>query len=116
MKILVVDDSAEMRRLMKTLLAGLADEIYECDDGAEAIEIYLARRPDWVLMDVFMKETDGIAATAAIKKIDAQARVIIVTNHTDKRTRAAAADAGADAFFGKDELLALVDLLVSGEQ
>jgi CheY-like chemotaxis protein len=116
MKILVVDDSAEVRRLIKSLIADIADEIYECSDGAEAVEIFIKQRPDWTLMDVYMKKMDGLAATKAIKEIYPQARIIIVTNHTDKRTRKASSDAGADAFFGKDDLLSLISLLKTKQQ
>jgi CheY-like chemotaxis protein len=111
MKILLVDDSAAVRRLLKSMLADIADEIYECGDGDEAFELYVAHLPDWVLMDVFMKKTDGLTALETIKKIYPRARIIVVTNHTDKRTRRAAFDAGADGFYGKDDLLALVSHL-----
>lgn len=111
MKVLVVDDNAEVRRLIKGLLAEIAEEIYECADGALAIDIYTRQHPDWVLMDVFMKETNGFAATKAIRKIDPQAKIVIITSYTDKRTRQAAAESGAAAFLGKDDLLALIPLL-----
>lgn len=112
MKILLVDDSAAVRRLLKSMLAEVADEIFECDDGAEAFEIYAAHLPDWVLMDVFMKKTDGLTAIEMIKKAYPTAKIIVVTNHTDKRTRQAATEAGADRFFGKDDLLSLINLLM----
>jgi CheY-like chemotaxis protein len=111
MRILIVDDNAEVRRLIKSLLADIADEIDECDNGAAAVRLYERRRPDWVLMDVFMKEMDGLAATKLIKELDPAAKIVIVTNHPDKRTRQAAAEAGATAFLGKDELLSLIHLL-----
>jgi CheY-like chemotaxis protein len=116
MKILVVDDSGEVRRLIKSLITDIADEIYECSDGAEAVELFIKHRPDWTLMDVYMKKMDGLAATKAIKEIDPQSQVVIVTNHTDKRTRKASLEAGADAFFGKDDLLALISLLMTKPQ
>ncbi len=112
MKILLVDDSAAVRRLLKSMLAEVADEIFECDDGAEAFEIYATHLPDWVLMDVFMKKTDGLTAIEMIKKVYPSAKIVVVTNHTDKRTRQAAMEAGADGFFGKDDLLSLVSLLM----
>jgi CheY-like chemotaxis protein len=116
MKILLVDDSADIRRLLKSMLAEIADEIYECGDGAEAFEAYAAHLPDWVLMDVFMKKTDGLTAIEIIKKVYPQARIVVVTNHTDKRIRQAAFDAGANNFFGKDDLLALVSFLKTFDQ
>ena len=111
MRILIVDDNSEVRRLIKSLLAGAAVEIDECDNGRDAVRAYQNRRPDWVLMDVFMKGMDGIAATRAIKELDESAKIAIVTNHPDRRTRQAAERAGATAFLGKDDLLSLIDLL-----
>ena len=46
-----------------------------------------------------------------IKKVYPQSKIIVVTNHTDKPTGQAAEEAGANAFFGKDDLLALVSFL-----
>ena len=115
MKILIVDDNSEMRRLIKSLISDFSDEIYECADGAEAIDIYRKCHPDWVLMDVFMKHTDGLNATKIIKQDDPRAKIIIVSNHTDKRSRQAATDAGAVKFFGKDDLLSLVSFLQNNQ-
>ena len=111
MKILVVDDNGEMRRLIKSMISEIADEIYEAGDGSEGVELYRQARPDWVLMDVFMKPTDGLTAAAEIKKAEPAAKIVFVSNHTDKRTRRAAEKAGATAFFGKDDLLGLVEFL-----
>ncbi len=66
MKLLIVEDNPEIRRVMKRMLAGLAAEIAECSDGAEALAAYIAQRPDYVLMDIEMKTMDGIAATRQI--------------------------------------------------
>ena len=41
-----------MRRLLRTLLVGLAEQIRECHDGAVALAAYETYRPDWVLMDI----------------------------------------------------------------
>src|SRR5262245_57978552 len=112
MKILLVEDNAEMRRLLKSMVEKIADEIIEASDGAAAIELYHREHPDWVLMDIFMKPTDGLTAAGAIKNMDAEARIIFVSNHTDKRTREAAHDAGGTAFFSKGDLLSLVEFLM----
>ncbi len=111
MKILLVEDNDEMRRLLKSMLATFANEIYEASDGGEAVELYRVSPPDWVVMDVFMKPTDGLTAAAVMKTINPDARIIFVSNHTDKRTRRAAQAAGGIAFFGKDDLLSLLAFL-----
>lgn len=116
MKILLVEDNTEMRRLLKSMIADIADEIHEAGDGAEAVALYHTVRPDWVLMDIFMKPTDGLTAAAAIKNLDSEAKIVFVSNHTDKRTREAAKNAGSTAFFGKDDLLSLLEFLKNGKE
>jgi CheY-like chemotaxis protein len=111
LKVLLVEDNDEMRRLLKGMLAALDGEIYEAGDGAEAVGLYRTSYPDWVFMDFFMKPNDGLTAAAAIREIDPDARIIFVSNHTDERTRRAASAAGGVAFFGKDDLLSLLEFL-----
>ena len=111
MKLLIVEDNREMRRLLKRLLAGLAAEIYECDDGSEATEVYSQTHPDWVLMDIEMKETDGITATKLIRAVDPDAKIIIVTNYDEATLREAAHSAGACGYLLKENLLDLNGLL-----
>ncbi|MBS1796607.1 MAG: response regulator transcription factor [Acidobacteria bacterium] len=107
MKFLIVDDNAEMRASIKLNLRRFAPEFRECGDGAEALETFIDFRPDWVLMDLAMPRTDGIAATRAIVAADPQAKVCIVTNYDDDELRAASRQAGARAFFVKDDLTEL---------
>jgi two-component system chemotaxis response regulator CheY len=78
--------------------------IVEGSDGAEAIEQYRQYRPDWVLMDVEMKPVDGITAVDAIRKMDGNAKIIMVTAHGDIAVRTAAQNAGAVAFVLKEDL------------
>ena len=88
-----------------------AGEICECADGADALSAYQAQRPDLVLMDIRMKEVDGITATKQIKAADPTAEIIIVTDYDDDALREAAMRAGARGYALKDNLLDLVRLL-----
>ncbi len=81
MTVLIVEDNAEMRRLLKGVVRQWAETAYECEDGDEALAAYAAHRPDWVLMDIEMKRMDGIAATQQILTADPAAKVIIVTHY-----------------------------------
>src|SRR4029077_10525758 len=99
-----------MRRMIVGLLKHRADEIIECANGIDAVEAFLRRAPDWVLLDVDMPGMDGISALGRIKAADANAKVAIVTGHPDPVTRQAAADAGANAFVSKEDLTALLDV------
>jgi CheY-like chemotaxis protein len=111
MKLLIVDDNARVRRLIAGVVAPLLAEVVECEDGADAIRSYRSHRPDVVLMDVEMRDMDGIAATTAILDVDPTARVIIVTDYDEADLREAAVTAGACGYVSKENLLALRDLL-----
>ena len=60
-----------------------------------------------------MKPSNGLMAASPIKSLDSEARIVFVSSHTDKRTRQAAQNAGGEAFFGKDDLLNLLEFLKS---
>jgi two-component system response regulator DegU len=111
MKLLIVEDNASFRRLIKTIVAGVAAQIHECADGAGALEAYNTCRPDFVLVDIRMKLMDGITATRRIKAADPAARIIIVTDYDQADLREAARQAGACAFVAKENLLELVRFL-----
>jgi CheY-like chemotaxis protein len=111
MTILIVEDNEPMRELLKKLVSDLAEDLMECDDGAEALEAYQRRHPDWILMDIKMKAMDGIAATRQIKAAFPEARIIIVTGHDNTKLRAAAQSAGACGYVHKENLLELRRIL-----
>lgn len=106
-KILIVDDREPARRMIKRYLCDLTGEFCECADGADALDVYRAFMPDWVLMDWEMKQTDGLTATRTILGAFPAARILMVTQYCDKELQRAAADAGARGFFPKDNLLDL---------
>ena len=105
MRLLIVDDNAEVRGLIKRALARLGAEFAECGDGTEAVAAYTAQRPDFVLMDIEMPVVDGITATRQIIAADPSARIIILTNHDQPSLRQAAQAAGAWRFALKENLL-----------
>src|SRR5215467_8995689 len=112
MKVLIVEDNQAVRRVMKSLIADLADEIHECSDGAEALTAYCESQPDVVLMDIKMQQVDGLTATRMIKARHRHAHIIIVTNHDQHELRDAAHDAGARGYVLKEDLMALRQVLV----
>jgi DNA-binding NarL/FixJ family response regulator len=115
MKILIVDDSSEMRQEIKGFLSEIAEQIEECSDGAQALAAYAEHRPAWVLMDLVMKETDGLAATREIKAAFPEARIIILTNYDDADLREAARSAGACHYVLKECLLDVPAIIVREE-
>ena len=113
MKLLIVEDSQQMRQEIKFFVNGLAEEIGECSDGAEALDAYAAHRPDWVLMDIMMEKMDGLTATRQIKAIYPEARVMILTGYDDADLRAAALSVGACGYITKENLHELRRILGS---
>lgn len=109
--VLVVEDNATMRGLIRSLVEEIASEVHECGDGEGAVALYPRLRPDWVLMDISMKGIGGIQATRDIRRIDPEARIVMVTEHGDRRHRDEARAAGACAFVLKENLLSLPSLL-----
>lgn len=101
---MIVDDSDDVRQMLRTVVAELANPIYECRDGHEACDAYARHRPDWVLMDVSMEPMDGIAATHEITQAFPTARIVIVTQYDDDRLRRAALASGAHGYVLKDNL------------
>ncbi|MDQ4121917.1 MAG: response regulator transcription factor [Acidobacteriota bacterium] len=104
MKLLIVEDNASMRRFIKSIVSDLADEIEECGDGADVLAAYEKHMPEWVLMDVKMPRTDGITASRLILAQYPQAKICIVTECADAKTRQAASDAGVRDYVLKDNL------------
>lgn len=110
--ILIVDDNTEVRRMIRNLVEDLETDFCECSDGSEALSAYQENSPDWVFMDVQMKQMDGLTATRQIKESYPKAKVVILTNHSDNKTKQAAIDAGASAFVGKENLIALREIII----
>ena len=111
MKIMIVDDNRQMRRMIVSLIDDLVEEIIECGDGSEAVPAYDEHRPDWVLMDIEMGRVDGIEATRQIRDAFPDARIVMVTNYDESELRAAASTAGACGYVLKDNLLGIREIL-----
>src|ERR1700760_2500616 len=112
MTILIVDDNAGIRRLLKRALAKIASQIFECSDGSQALEMYAECFPDVVLMDIKMQHLDGLAATLQLRECYPTARVVIVTDYDDDQLRTAAREAGACAYVTKQDLTGLGSIIV----
>lgn len=110
MKVLIVDDDRAMRELIKRIVSDLVDEICECEDGGGALALYANGHlhgglPDWVLMDIRMRDVDGLTATERIIRSNPEAQILIVTSYNDASLREAAQKAGARGFVLKENLL-----------
>lgn len=111
MAVLIVDHNPHMRDMLKSVLRRVDDTVYECRDAWEALDVYARLRPQWVVMDMGVNQTDGIAATRAIRVMDPTARVILLGEYDDRDFHGAAMDAGAHTYVLKDDLLSLPDVI-----
>lgn len=79
-RVLVVDDAAFMRHMLKQILVEMGCEIAaEAGDGDAAIEAYQAHKPDLVTLDLVMPKMGGLEALEHIRKLDPDARVLVIS-------------------------------------
>jgi len=104
MRVLVVEDDRAFRQLLKYVLKDVAEIVGECVDGSECVDAYRTLQPDWVLMDMELKNTDGLTATRRILEIWPDAQVLMLTAHNDDSLRKAALGAGAQGYLLKESL------------
>lgn len=101
-RVLVVDDAAFMRMMIKDILRkGGYEVVGEAEDGAKAIEKYKELNPDLVTMDITMPDMDGIAAVKEIRKINPNALIIMCSAMGQQAMVIDAIQAGARDFVVK---------------
>lgn len=101
-KILVVDDAAFMRMMIKDILIKNGFEVVgEAADGAQAVSLYQELKPDLVTMDITMPEKDGITALKEIKAVNPSAKIIMCSAMGQQAMVIDAIQAGARDFIVK---------------
>jgi len=102
-RILVIEDQADNRQILRDLLTSADFEVIEAADGEEGVAAAAAQRPDLILMDIQLPLLDGYEATRRIKADPALRAIpiIVITSYAlsgdDEKARAA----GCDAYFSK---------------
>ena len=112
MKILIVEDNLQVRRMICRFVREFSDEIREENDGVNALSAYRDFQPDWVLMDIQMKQMNGIEASKEIIAEYPKAKIVIVTSHNSPALREKAKEAGISGFILKENLSDLREILV----
>ena len=120
-RVLLADDHAVVRSGLTQLLATVEDVevVGAAADGAEAVDLALAERPDVTLMDLSMPVMDGIEAIRRVRGSDPDARIVVLTSFSDRERILDALDAGAIGYLLKDaepdELIRGVRAAAAGE-
>ncbi|KAJ53492.1 two-component system chemotaxis response regulator CheY [Clostridium tetanomorphum] len=101
-KVLIVDDAAFMRMMIKDILEKNGFEVIgEANNGLKAVELYKKERPDVVTMDITMPDMDGIQAVKEIKAMDPGAKIIMCSAMGQQTMVMDAIKAGAKDFIVK---------------
>lgn len=106
-RLLIVDDHASTRELIRKFLSAPGMTFQECASGEEAVACVEEFKPDWVTMDVQLPGLNGFDSTRAIKKKYPGTRVLIVTAFNEPHFHDLARSAGAVGFILKENILAL---------
>jgi two-component system, cell cycle response regulator DivK len=115
--ILVVDDSADAREVLRRTLALAGYRVIEATDGREAVEIVGRECPDLILMDLNMPVMDGFAATERIRELRdrcGEVPIVAVTAFDTYGMKDAAREVGCDAYLVKPVAVDEVEGVVAG--
>jgi DNA-binding response OmpR family regulator len=111
-RVLVVDDEADIRELVRALLERAGHDVLEAPDGQEALRVFYAEKPDLVLLDVSMPLLDGWGTLERIRELS-DVPVVMLTARADELEKVRGLRAGADDYvtkpFGRQELVARVE-------
>jgi DNA-binding response OmpR family regulator len=115
MRILVVEDEAQLARHIVRALTRHGHVAGAVHDGAEGLREGLATAPDLIVLDLNLPGLDGLSVLAGLRQGNSPARVIILTARGEVENRVKGLKAGADDYLSKpfslDELVARIDAL-----
>ena len=121
-RVMVVDDSLTMRKVLSRLLEREGFEVIVAKDGIDAMQMLLDVTPDAILTDIEMPRMDGFALARNIRDDarTANTPLIMISSRTADKHQNLAKEIGVDAFFGKpvqdDELISKVKELLASKQ
>ncbi len=115
-RILIVEDEAPMRTVLKDTLASEGYRVLTAADGESGMETAIREKPDLILLDVMLPKLDGLAFCAQLRRLSVETPVLMLTARGRVEDRVAGLDTGADDYlvkpFSTNELLARVRALL----
>ncbi|MCT4586723.1 MAG: response regulator [Carboxylicivirga sp.] len=104
-KVLIVDDAADSRLILKSMLKNYDIEVSEAHDGVEGWQKIIAEQPDLILLDLHMPNKDGFSILEDLDEEWMDIPVVIVSGDSNDETVSACEYYGAKAFLKKPIIL-----------
>lgn len=120
--VLIAEDHEIVRYGIRTFLSSAEDitVVGEASSGEECIELYKETRPDICLLDIGMPGKDGIETAKAIRKINPDAKILILSMYIDRKKLSEVLNIGVNGYLVKDtkksELLHGIRAIMEGQQ
>ncbi len=101
-RLILIDDSQYARELLKMILEEGGHEIVgEAANGIEGVEMYMALKPDLVILDMIMPRLNGLNTLQAIRAYDKDARILIISADNQEEHVRKSVKEGADGYISK---------------
>ncbi|MCX5713542.1 MAG: response regulator [Candidatus Omnitrophica bacterium] len=101
LKILLVDDEEDFRKILGVRLKGWGYDVIEADSGKVAIDMVVHQEPNIIILDFLMPDMDGAATLKEIRKFNSKIPVIMFTAHLHEKTIEEVRELGVSAFVPK---------------
>jgi DNA-binding NarL/FixJ family response regulator len=115
MIIVIADDSFLWRERIKSLLIGI-NEVFvvsEAENGLEALQIIIEKKPDLAILDIRMSVMNGIEVLKKIRELKMKVMVCMLTSYTYPQYKKRCIEAGADYFLSKTEDFEDIKIIIS---
>jgi len=115
LRVLIVDDEIEIRRFLRASLNAHGNTVFEASTGQDAQRMALDYRPDLMILDLGLPDTDGVNVTRQVREWS-KMPIIILSVRNQEKDKIEALDAGADDYltkpFGVGELMARIRVVM----
>ncbi len=103
-KILIIDDSATVRKYLKWLFTNYDNEVDTAETGTDGLKRWKEGQYDIILIDLFLPDVDGLSLVKEIRNKDQKTCLVMLTGHGDLSVAVDAIQHGADAYIEKQQI------------